>query len=77
MRAGQLAQEINSRGDEACAWAGFGRCDLAEGDIPAAVEHLTTAYAMFDHIGAAEAAHIAAELDAVSASPSLSDGHPA
>jgi DNA-binding SARP family transcriptional activator/tetratricopeptide (TPR) repeat protein len=72
-----LAQEINGRWDEAYAWAGIGRCDLAEGDIPAAVEHLTTAWAMFDRIGAAEAAEVAAELDALRTSASPGDGHSA
>jgi DNA-binding SARP family transcriptional activator/tetratricopeptide (TPR) repeat protein len=66
-QAVQLAQQINSHWDEAYAWAGLGRCDLASSDIPAAVTHLRTALAIFERIGAAEAAEVAAELAAVDA----------
>jgi DNA-binding SARP family transcriptional activator/tetratricopeptide (TPR) repeat protein len=59
----EVAQRINSDWDEAYALAGLGRCDLAADDIPAAIAHLSTALAIFERIGAAEAAEVAAELD--------------
>jgi tetratricopeptide (TPR) repeat protein len=72
MRAVRLAQEINSHWDEAYAWAGVGRCDVAAGSVADAVEHLGTALAIFQRIGAAEAAEVAAELDAAGAPPARS-----
>jgi DNA-binding SARP family transcriptional activator/tetratricopeptide (TPR) repeat protein len=65
LQAVKLAQQINSHWDEAYAWAALGRCDLASADIPAAVTNLSKALAIFQRIGAAEAAEVAAELDAV------------
>jgi DNA-binding SARP family transcriptional activator/tetratricopeptide (TPR) repeat protein len=67
LQAVQLARRINSHWHEAHAWAGIGRCDLAEGDFPAGVRNLSTALDIFQRIGVAEAAEVAAELDAAGA----------
>ena len=60
-----LATQIHSEHDSAHAWAGLGRCDLAEDDTAGALEHLGVALAIFERTGAAEAAAVAAELYAV------------
>jgi len=60
-----LSREIASPRDEACALAGLGRCALALGRADDAVEHLRQARDIFQRIGAAEAADIAAELDSL------------
>jgi len=65
LQAVRLARQINSQWDEAHAWAGLGRCDLAAGQVEAAVGHLSTALAIFRRIGAVEAAGVAAEIDAI------------
>jgi tetratricopeptide (TPR) repeat protein len=59
----QLSREIDSSWDEAHALAGLGRCDLAGGDAAQAEALLRQALAIFQRIGAAEAAEVAAELD--------------
>lgn len=60
-----LATQIHSEHDSAHAWAGLGRCDLAEDDTAGAVEHLGVALAIFERIGAAETTAVGGELDAV------------
>jgi DNA-binding SARP family transcriptional activator len=60
-----LAREIASALDEAGALAGLGHCALAEGDTAAGAAGLRAALAIFERIGAAEAAGVAAELDAL------------
>jgi transcriptional regulator with XRE-family HTH domain len=45
--------------------AGLGRCALADGDVAQAESLLRQALEIFERIGAAEAADLAAELDAV------------
>jgi tetratricopeptide (TPR) repeat protein len=69
LRSAESAQQISCHWDEASAWAGLGRCDLAAGRTDAAVEHLRTALAIFQRIGAAEASEVAADLDAALAQP--------
>ncbi len=70
-----LSREIASPRDEACALAGLGRCALALGRADDAAEHLRQARDIFQRIGAAEAADLAAELDSLAdpgqASPRL------
>jgi tetratricopeptide (TPR) repeat protein len=58
-----LSREIASPRDEACALAGLGRCALALGGTSDAAENLRQARDLFQRIGAAEAAGVAAELD--------------
>jgi tetratricopeptide (TPR) repeat protein len=58
-----LAREIATPWDEAQALAGLGRCALAAGRTADAIAGLRQAQEIFDRIGAAEAATIAAELD--------------
>jgi tetratricopeptide (TPR) repeat protein len=67
LRAAELATQIDSHWDQASARAGIGRCDLAAGRTDAGVEHLRTALAMFQRIGAAEVSEVAADLDAARA----------
>jgi DNA-binding SARP family transcriptional activator/tetratricopeptide (TPR) repeat protein len=62
-----LAREIASPRDEAAALAGLGRCALSAGDTAEAVDGLRRAQVIFERIGAAEAAGIAAELGALPA----------
>lgn len=64
-RALHLAREIGSSQDEACALAGVGRCDLADGRIASAQASLRQAQEIFRKIGAAEAGALAAELRAL------------
>jgi len=63
-RALELARAIDSSWDEAHALAGLGRCALAAGRTAEGEAGLRQALAIFQRIGAAEAAGIAAELDA-------------
>jgi Tetratricopeptide repeat len=58
-----LAREIGSAWDEAHALVGLGRCALAVGRAADAKDSLRQALQIFQHLGAAEAAGIAAELD--------------
>jgi DNA-binding SARP family transcriptional activator len=58
-----LAREIAVPQEEARALTGLGRCAVATGDTPAAAALLREAHAIFERIGSAEAADIAAELN--------------
>ncbi len=60
-----LAREIDSSWDEAQALAGLGRCALTMGRIADALAGLQQAQEIFQRIGAAEAADLAAELAAL------------
>ena len=60
-----LAREVGIAWDEAHALAGLGRCALAAGRTAEADGQLRQALEIFQRIGAAEAAGIAAELDAL------------
>ncbi len=60
-----LAREIASSWNEAHALAGLGRCALAAGHITDAEASLRQAQEIFQRIGAAEAAGVAAELGAL------------
>ena len=60
-----VAREIDTSWGEACALAGLGRCALAAGRTAEAQEGLRQAREIFQKIGAAEAASVAAELDAL------------
>ena len=60
-----VAREIDSSWGEACALAGLGRCALAAGRTAEAQEGLRQAREIFQKLGAAEAASVAAELDAL------------
>jgi len=65
-RALDLARQIGSPSDEAHALAGLGRCALTAGRTAEAEAGLRHALAIFQRIGAAEAADVFAELDALS-----------
>lgn len=58
-----LAREIASPWDEAQALVGLGRCSLAAGRTGDGAASLRRGREIFERIGAAEAAAIAAELD--------------
>ena len=60
-----VARDIGIAWDEAHALAGLGRCALAGGNTAAASGQLRQALEIFHRIGAAEAADVAAELDAL------------
>jgi hypothetical protein len=60
-----MAREIDSSSDEAQALAGLGRCALAAGDLSGARDLLGLSRRIFEQIGAAEAADVAAELTAL------------
>jgi tetratricopeptide (TPR) repeat protein/transcriptional regulator with XRE-family HTH domain len=60
-----LACEIGIAWDEAHALAGLGRCALSTGHAAQAASRLRQALEIFRRIGAAEAAEVAAELDAL------------
>jgi tetratricopeptide (TPR) repeat protein/transcriptional regulator with XRE-family HTH domain len=60
-----LAREIGIAWDEAHALAGLGRCALPAGRLAEAAGQLRQALEIFRRIGAAEAAEVAAELDAL------------
>ena len=66
-----LARQIGSPMDEAHALAGLGRCALAVGHTAQAADMLRQALEILQRIGAAEAADVSAELDA------LTDAQPA
>jgi tetratricopeptide (TPR) repeat protein len=61
----EMAREIASSSDEAQALAGLGRCALAAGDLSGARDLLGRSRRIFEQIGAAEAADVAAELTAL------------
>jgi len=63
-----LSREIASPYDEACALAGLGLCALALGRTSEAAGNLRQARDIFQRIGAAEAANLAAELDSLAGS---------
>jgi hypothetical protein len=56
-----LARQVTSPWDEAHALAGLGRCARADGDARKASGLLTQAYRIFQRIGSADAAEVAAE----------------
>ena len=60
-----LAHQIGSSWDEAHARAGLGRCALGAGDTAEAAGSLRQALAIFQQIGAVEAADVSAELEAL------------
>jgi tetratricopeptide (TPR) repeat protein len=60
-----LARQIDSSWDEAQALAGLGRCALATGNTAEAAGRLRQALEIFQRIGAAEAAAVSAELQAI------------
>jgi tetratricopeptide (TPR) repeat protein/transcriptional regulator with XRE-family HTH domain len=64
-----LARQIGSAPQEAHALAGLGRCAQAAGRTADAEAGLRNALAIFQRIGAAEAAGVSAELDALAAAP--------
>jgi len=64
-----LTRQISSPWDEAHALAGLGRCAQADGGIEHAISLLTQAYQIFHRIGAADAATVAAERDAIRSEP--------
>jgi tetratricopeptide (TPR) repeat protein/transcriptional regulator with XRE-family HTH domain len=64
-----LARAITSSWDEAHALAGLGRCALAAGHATSAAALLQQALEIFQRIGAAEAADLRAELDALTGPP--------
>ncbi len=60
-----LARQIGSSWDEAQALAGLGRCALAAGHTAKAEHRLRQALEIFRRTGAAEAAEVSAELEAL------------
>jgi tetratricopeptide (TPR) repeat protein/transcriptional regulator with XRE-family HTH domain len=72
-----LARQIGSFWDEAHALAGLGRCALAADHTAEAEDRLRQALEVFQRIGAAEAADLAAELDAMRAAAHPAPGEPA
>jgi hypothetical protein len=60
-----LAREIGSSWNEGHALAGLGRCARAAGRTADAEPDLRQAWEIFQRSGAAEAAGVAAELDAL------------
>jgi hypothetical protein len=60
-----LARELGTSWDQAHALAGLGRCALAAGRTIDAQAGLRQAQEIFQQIGAAEAATVSAELDAI------------
>jgi tetratricopeptide (TPR) repeat protein len=71
LQALELAREIGSSWDEAHALAGLGRCARAAGRIADAEAGLRQAWEIFQRIGAAEAAGVTAELDALTEAGSI------
>jgi tetratricopeptide (TPR) repeat protein/transcriptional regulator with XRE-family HTH domain len=68
----ELASVIGSSWEEAHALAGLGRCAVAAGRTAEGDARLRQAQAIFQRIGATEAAEVAAELDALSG-PAVGD----
>ena len=71
-----LAREVGIAWDEAHALAGLGRCALSAGRTAEADGQLRQALEIFQRIGAAEAAGIAAELDALPGTPGPAAARP-
>jgi tetratricopeptide (TPR) repeat protein/transcriptional regulator with XRE-family HTH domain len=69
-----LARAIASAWDEAHALAGLGRCALAGGHTAEAADGLRRALEIFQQIGAAEAAEVSAELQALTKARPASHG---
>ena len=65
-----LARQIGSSWDEAHALAGLGRCALGAGHAARAADMLRQALEIFQRTGAAEAADVSAELDALTGAQS-------
>jgi tetratricopeptide (TPR) repeat protein len=61
----ELARAIATSWDEAHALAGLGRCAMAVGHTAEAEDNLRQALEIFQRIGAAEAADVSAELEAL------------
>ncbi len=62
----EVARAIASSWDEAHALGGLGRCAMVAGRVAEAEDKLRQALEIFERIGAAEAADVAAELEALS-----------
>jgi tetratricopeptide (TPR) repeat protein/transcriptional regulator with XRE-family HTH domain len=71
-----LSREIGIAWDEAHALAGLGRCALAAGRTEEGGGQLRQALEIFQRIGAAEAADVAAELDALPGTPGQAAARP-
>ena len=71
-----LARQIGSPLEEAHALAGLGRCADADGRIAEAEDRLRQALAIFQRIGAADAAGVAAELDSLPGPPDQASTSP-
>ena len=71
-----LARQIGSALEEAHALAGLGRCARAAGRTAEAEDRLRQALAIFQRIGAAEAADVSAELDALPGAPDPASASP-
>ena len=75
-QAVDLAREIGIAWDEAHALAGLARCARAAGRTAEAEDKLRQALAIFQRIGAAEAADVPAELDALPGTPDPAPASP-
>jgi ATP/maltotriose-dependent transcriptional regulator MalT len=64
-----IARQIGSPGGEATALTGLARCDQAAGNAAVAETGFRQALAIFQRIGAAESARVAAELNALTSAP--------
>jgi hypothetical protein len=62
--------------EHARALAGLARCDRAEGRTPEAEARLRQALALFQQIGATEAAEVSAEGDALAGAPGPAPASP-
>ncbi len=71
-----LARQLGIALEEAHALAGLGRCARAEGRTAGAEDKLRHALAIFQRIGAAEAADVSAELDALPGTPDPAPASP-
>jgi tetratricopeptide (TPR) repeat protein len=71
----ELARAIATSWDEAHALAGLGRCALAVGHATQAEVLLRQALEIFQRIGAAEAADVSAELEALTGARPSAQGH--
>ena len=70
------ARQIGSPLEEAHALAGLGRCARATGRAAEAKDRLRQALAILQRIGAAEAAGVSAELDALPGTPDPAPASP-
>ncbi len=71
-----LARQLGIALEEANALAGLGRCARAAGPTAEAEDKLREALAIFQRIGAAEAADVPAELDAPPGTPDPAPASP-